>query len=79
MIPEAHIGNKIKERLEKRERSIAWLARKVNYKSSNLSKLLRNKYIHPELLFQISIALEIDFFSFYSEELKRDIENFSIK
>jgi len=58
------IGKLIIEKLEAKDRTIAWLARKIGRNGSNLHKTLKNsKYIHANLLFDISIVLENDFFA----------------
>jgi hypothetical protein len=66
-----HIGKLICQKLKEKERSVAWLARQINCDDGNLGRLLKNsKYIHSELLWRISIALEEDFFIYYSEKIK---------
>jgi hypothetical protein len=70
---EVHIGNLIRQKLEEKDRSMAWLARKVNCDSSNFCKLLTRSHINTELLFHISIILDEDFFAYYSEAL-RDVK-----
>ncbi|MDR3287477.1 MAG: XRE family transcriptional regulator [Prevotellaceae bacterium] len=68
---EIHIGKIILQKLKEKERSITWLAKKVNCDDSNLGRTLRNcDHIHTELLFRISVVLEEDFFACYSEKLK---------
>jgi plasmid maintenance system antidote protein VapI len=68
---ELHIGKIILQKLKEKERSITWLAKKVNCDDSNLGRTLRNQqHIHSELLFRISTVLEEDFFAYYSEKLK---------
>ena len=59
--------------MKKEERSIAWLARKVNRDKDNLRKMLKkNQDILPALLFQISDALNEDFFTCYSQKLREN-------
>jgi plasmid maintenance system antidote protein VapI len=66
-----NIGEIILKKLEEKERSIAWLARKINCNDANLGRQLRtSQHIHSELLLRISMALEEDFFACYSEMLK---------
>jgi lambda repressor-like predicted transcriptional regulator len=66
-----HINQKILQKLQEKGRSIAWLAKKVNYDKNNLRKILKNnREIYPDLLFNIAFALEEDFFVYYSQELK---------
>ena len=65
-----HIGALIEEKLNEQERSIVWLAKKVNYSRSNLSKILKQSYIDTNLLTRISKALKHDFFNYYSHYLR---------
>ncbi|MDL2308369.1 XRE family transcriptional regulator [Bacteroidales bacterium OttesenSCG-928-B11] len=68
-----NIGELILEKLKEKERSITWLAKKIDCDDSNLGKILRNsRYIHVDLLFAISIALEEDFFVYYSQKIKEN-------
>ena len=65
------IGDLIFRKLKEKERSITWLAKKVGCDDSNLGKMLKNKrYIYPDLLLRISIALDEDFFVRYSQEFE---------
>jgi len=64
----------ILKKLKEKERSMAWLARQVDYNKDNLRKILiNNKEIYPNLLFRIALALEEDFFGYYSKELKEEL------
>jgi len=66
-----HIGNLILQKLEKEERTVAWLARKIGCNDANLGRLLKNsKHIHSELLYRISKALNENLFVYYEEEFK---------
>ncbi|MDL2228070.1 XRE family transcriptional regulator [Odoribacter sp. OttesenSCG-928-L07] len=68
-----NIGELILQTLKEKERSIVWLAKKVGCDDSNLGKTLKNsRYIYIDLLFRISVALEEDFFEFFSKKLKED-------
>ena len=57
-----HIGQLIKDELEKQGRTITWLARQIGCTRSNLYKLFRNPWINTQLLFKISRTLNRDFF-----------------
>jgi len=63
------IGKIIKQKLKSDNRSVAWLARQVNYGESNFSKKLNKNNIGIDLLFCISKILHEDFFAFYSKQL----------
>ncbi|MDR2205936.1 MAG: hypothetical protein LBE36_07260 [Flavobacteriaceae bacterium] len=69
-IKDLHIGELIKKRLKEHKRSQSWLAHEIDYDDSHLRKMLKNKYIHNEILFKISLVLKEDFFAHYSEKLK---------
>lgn len=71
---ELHIGEEIKEQLKIQERSIAWLARKIYCDPSNLCKQLNCPHLHSDLLYRISIALDVDFFAHYSQHVSEDIQ-----
>ncbi len=70
-----HIGQLIKAKLIEQERSGAWLARKINTDPSNVSKILRRRNVDTELLMKISIALNFDFFSYFSSMYKSEISD----
>ena len=61
-----HIGELIRNQLFLQERSGAWLARKINTTSSNISKILNKEHIDTELLMKISVALNHNFFQYYT-------------
>jgi len=67
------IGEIIKQKLKANDRSMAWLAQKVNCDNSNFCKKLKNNNIDIDLLFRISEILQEDFFAHYSEILRGKI------
>jgi hypothetical protein len=67
------IGEIILLKLKEKDRTISWLAKKVGYDKSNLSKILKNsRYIYYELTYHISVALEEDFFIYGSKKLNEE-------
>lgn len=66
-----HIGELIRYKLDENQRSIAWLSRKVHRDRSSLCKLLKKDSIDTKLLFDISTALQFDFFCYYSDKLHK--------
>lgn len=62
-----HIGELIKDELEKQERTVSWFARKLCCDRSNIYKLFKRSTIDTDLLLRISIVLDRDFFETYSE------------
>jgi len=57
------------EELTAQERSLAWLARKLYCDRSNIYKLLKKQSLDMEPLRRISVILQRDFFSVYSDEI----------
>ena len=64
-----HIGNLIKEELERQERTVSWFARKLCCDRSNIYKLFKRSTIDTELLLRVSKILNYDFFELYKKEL----------
>lgn len=68
-----HIGQVIKQELEKQERSVAWLARKLSCDRSNIYRIFQKKSIDTYLLARISIILQHDFFAVFSDSIKSQL------
>ena len=64
------VGILIKKELEKQERSISWLARKLSCDRTKIYRLLQKYSIDTYDLARISILLSHDFFADLSQELK---------
>ena len=60
-----HIGQLIKEELERQERTVSWFARKLYCDRSNVYKIFKRPTIDTELLLRISVILNHDFFADY--------------
>ncbi len=67
-----HLGSLIKQELERQERSVSWLARKLFCDRTKVYRLLQKHSIDTYDLARISILLSHDFFADLSEELKKD-------
>ena len=65
------IGEIIKAELQRQERSVTWLSRKINCDRRNIYDIFNRPSIDTGLLFKIAAVLRIDFFSVYSEALKK--------
>lgn len=72
-----HIGKLIKAELLRQGRSITWLSLQVNCSRENLYKLFMRPWINTDLLFQISKALDHDFFEdcteFYRDHINKGV------
>ena len=74
MEPKGHIGDEIRKYLNVQKRNVTWLADEINHDQSNLNKHLQKPHIHSVLLFKISQALGVDFFTYYSQQLPETTE-----
>lgn len=63
-----HIGERIKEIMELRHRSVVWVARQIDCERTNVYNIFARKDINTNLLRQLCIILEHDFF----KELSKD-------
>lgn len=71
MTPETiHIGKIIQRRLKEEERTVTWLANKLNCDRSSVYRLFDREIIDTDLLFKLSKILDYNFFDIYSREFK---------
>lgn len=63
------IGQLIQSELRKQERSVVWLARKLNCNRTNIYKIFNRTSIDTDLLLRISKILNKNFFELYAREL----------
>lgn len=72
---EIHIGKIIHETLISQGRSVAWLAKQLNYTRENMYNIFKKSWIDTETLMKISLALDYNFFLLYTEFYKKCKEN----
>ncbi|MDE7025354.1 MAG: XRE family transcriptional regulator [Paramuribaculum sp.] len=60
------IGKSIEQELRLQERSVVWLARKLNCNRTNVYKIFNRTTIDTELLLKISNVLQRNFFEEYT-------------
>lgn len=65
----ANIGQRIKDVLNEQERTVSWLARKLNCNRASVYRILSKNSIDTSILVKISDILHHDFFSEYIDEL----------
>ncbi|MBO5244424.1 MAG: XRE family transcriptional regulator [Muribaculaceae bacterium] len=63
------IGKSIEYELRNQERSVMWLARKLNCNRTNIYKIFNRSTIDTELLLRISNVLQRNFFEEYINRL----------
>lgn len=64
------IGKIIEDELRAQERSVVWLARKLNCNRTNVYKIFRRSSIDTALLLKISNVLKYNFFEPYTNQLE---------
>ena len=64
-----HIGQAIKEELDRQGRTVVWFAKELSYTRTNIYKIFEKSSIDTELLYRISTILKLDFFKLYSDRL----------
>ena len=65
------IGEVILQKLKEKDRNVSWLAKQIDCDISNLNKTLKNShYIYFDLVYDISKAMNEDFFAHGSQKLK---------
>lgn len=67
-----NIGQSIKTELDRQERSISWLAQKLNCNRAAVYRMLRKNSIDTGLLTTVSIILRHDFFRELSDDICRN-------
>ena len=63
-----HIGQLIREQLKADQRSASWLAREIGCSRNHLYKVFRKPSLDGELLLRISLAMNFNFFQYYTAE-----------
>ena len=63
-----HIGERIKEIMELKHRSVVWVARQIDCERTNVYNIFARKDINTSLLRQFCIILDYDFFKELSKE-----------
>jgi hypothetical protein len=68
---EIDIGKMIRQELDRQERSIAWLATKINCHRATLARMLQKHSIDSNILCLISIELNVDYHALYSQKIQK--------
>ena len=71
---DVHIGKLIRKKLDEEGWSAAWLAKQIPCSEKHVYKIFEKDDIYPQQLRRISIALKFNFFSYYLESVRKEIE-----
>ena len=63
-----HIGHLIQAQLKADQRSASWLAREIGCSRNHFYKVFRKPSLDGELLLRISLAMNFNFFQYYTAE-----------
>ena len=61
--------------MEERQITVVWLAKHLSCSRTNIYKIFEKHSVDTDILARISIILEFDFFSLYSEAMKGNKKN----
>lgn len=64
-----NIGQRIKEELERQERPVSWIARKLNCSRNGVYRIMKKNSIDTAVLGQISEILHFNFFKELSDSV----------
>ena len=64
------IGKIIEDELRRQERTVTWLSRKINCDRRNIYNIFSRGCIDTDLLYRLSVALNTDFFKYFSASLQ---------
>lgn len=67
-----HIGKLIQRQMENEGRKVSWLAAKLNCSRNCIYQIYQKDFIDTDKLLKISMALNIDFFQFFTEYIARE-------
>jgi DNA-binding Xre family transcriptional regulator len=70
---ELEIGQLIRAEMEKEGRKAVWLANKINYEKSKITRIYQGEDIKINVLAEICIHLEVDFLEYCSEYVREEI------
>ena len=70
---ELALGQLIRAEMEKEGRKAVWLANKINYEKSKITRIYQGEDIRIDVLVDICIHLGVDFFAHCSEYVREEI------
>lgn len=73
-VEEIHIGNLVKEELQRQGRTARWLAVQLHTNRTNVYDIMKRKNIDPAMLMRLSEILEYNFFAVLADEAQRRID-----
>lgn len=69
-----HIGHLIQAQMKADKRSISWLASQIPCTRNHVYKIFNKPTLDSNLILRISEAMQFNFFQYYTEEFKKNME-----
>ena len=66
-----HIGKQIRQKMEEHQKTVVWLAKRLSCSRADVYKIFEKYSVDTDMLARISTILNFDFFSLYSEDIKK--------
>ena len=70
-----HIGLLIQTQLKADQRSASWLAREIGCTRNHVYKIFNKPSLDGDLILQISVAMNYNFFQYYTAEVIARLKN----
>lgn len=70
-----HIGHLIQTQLKTDQRSASWLAREIGCTRNHVYKIFNKSSLDGVLILQISVAMNYNFFQYYTAEVIARLKN----
>ena len=71
----AHIGQLIKQEMERQERKPTWLAEKISCDRTNVYHIYQQESLNTDTLERISLALRHNFFADLAQEMASQLSD----
>lgn len=68
-----HIGKEIQKVMKSRGIRVSWLAKQIGNNRNNIYNIWKQQDINTNILMRISNALNYDFFTLYSNRIKKNL------
>lgn len=72
-VPAIHVGSLIQQVLSQQRYTASWLAKRLYCDRTNIYKIFRKTSVDCELLLKISVALNFNFFEYYTRQYENHI------
>lgn len=68
-----HVGSLIRAELTRQDQTVTWLAEQLGIKRTNCYRFLHAQSLHTDIIEQLSIVMQHDFFADLSKQLHQSL------